>query len=112
MAAHSVFFVSERNVMVAGCLLRRSSDKPSEAIVYLAPGGTNALDLHSGGFMGGPSVVWGIAERPWVYPLPKIDDENYVNRIGWRALMKMQQFRPEYYEVVRSAGSNDPIQGP
>jgi len=44
--AHSVFFISERNVMVAGCLLHRPDVSPSEAIIYLAPGGTNALGLH------------------------------------------------------------------
>jgi cephalosporin-C deacetylase-like acetyl esterase len=44
--AHSVFFISERNVMVAGCLVHRPEVSPSEAVIYLAPGGTNALDLH------------------------------------------------------------------
>ena len=46
VTAHSVFFVSERNVMVAGCVLHRPEAVPSEAIICLAPGGTNALDVH------------------------------------------------------------------
>ncbi|HEO70278.1 MAG TPA: hypothetical protein ENN80_03380, partial [Candidatus Hydrogenedentes bacterium] len=46
VTAHSVFFVSERNVMVAGCLLHRPDVTPAEAIIYLAPGGTNTLEVH------------------------------------------------------------------
>lgn len=73
---------------------------------------TKALDVHTSIFMGGPSVLWGIAERPFVYPLPKIDDAMIINRLGWRGMWKFQQFRPEYYEVHYSAGSADPISGP
>ncbi len=46
MQAHSVFLVSERNVMVAGCLVHRAGVSPAEVLIELAPGGTNALDLH------------------------------------------------------------------
>lgn len=73
---------------------------------------TKARDIHASVFMGGPSVVWGVAESPWTYPLPKIDDANMVNRIGWRGMWKFQQFRPEFYEVVLSTGSDDKIKGP
>ena len=73
---------------------------------------TKALDVHASMFMGGPNVVWGIAERPFIYPLPKIDDAQIINRLGWRGVWKFQQFRPEYYEVHLSAGSADPILGP
>jgi N4-gp56 family major capsid protein len=73
---------------------------------------TKALDTHASIFLGGPSVVWGVAERPFVYPAPKIDDAMIVNRLGWRGCWKFQQYRPEYYEVVYSAGSSDPISGP
>lgn len=72
---------------------------------------TNAIDVHASIFLGGPSVVLGIAENPWIYELPKFDDANYVNRLGWRGMMKFQQFRPEFYEVHYTAGSADPIKG-
>jgi hypothetical protein len=68
---------------------------------------TNGIDIHSSLFMGGPSVVYGIGERPHVITPPKYDDLLMVNRYGWRGFIKFMQFRPEYYEVVLSAGSTD-----
>lgn len=68
---------------------------------------TNGIDIHSSLFMGGPSVVAGIGERPGVIMPPKMDDLMMVNRYGWRGFLKFQQFRPEFYEVVESAGSTD-----
>lgn len=91
---------------------RLSVDKPFLKDHAIDDYVTNGLDVHASVFLGGPSVVWGIAEAPWIYPLPKFDDANYVNRLGWRGMMKFQQFRPEFYEVHYSAGSADPIAGP
>jgi hypothetical protein len=68
---------------------------------------TNGIDVHSSIFMGGPGVVYGVAEGPHpVFP-PKYDDLMMVNRYGWRGFLKMQMFRPEFFEVVESAGSTD-----
>ncbi len=69
---------------------------------------TNGLDIHASIFMGGPGVVYAVGERPNLIFPPKIDDSMSVNRIGWRAFLKFQLFRPELYRVVESAGS-DPI---
>jgi N4-gp56 family major capsid protein len=68
---------------------------------------TNGLDVHSSIFMGGPGVVYGVGERPHVITPPKYDDLQMINRYGWRGFMKFQLFRPEYFEVVESAGSTD-----
>lgn len=68
---------------------------------------TNGLDIHSSIFMGGPGVVYAVGEAPIpVFP-PKYDDLMMVNRVGWRGFLKFQLFRPEYYEVVETAGSTD-----
>lgn len=68
---------------------------------------TTGLDIHASIFMGGPGVVYGVGERPHVIAPPKYDDLMIVNRYGWRGFLKMQLFRPEYYEVVETAGSVD-----
>jgi N4-gp56 family major capsid protein len=68
---------------------------------------TNGLDVHASMFMGGPGVVYGVGERPHVITPPKIDDLQMINRYGWRGFVKTQMFRPEYFEVVESAGSTD-----
>lgn len=66
---------------------------------------TNGRDVHLSVFLGGPSIVYGIAERPHFYVPPKIDDAMMVNRVGWRGLFKFQMFRPEFFEIHYSAGS-------
>lgn len=66
---------------------------------------TKARDVHASIFMGGPGVVYGVAERPNVIVPPKYDDAMLINRIGWRGLLKFQLFRPEFYRVHLSAGS-------
>ncbi len=43
---HSVFFLSEPGVMVAGALACGKGMKPKEAVILLAPEGTEALDAH------------------------------------------------------------------
>jgi N4-gp56 family major capsid protein len=68
---------------------------------------TNGIDVHVSIFMGGPGVVYGVGEAPHVITPPKYDDLMMVNRYGWRGFLKMQLFRPEYYEIVESAGSTD-----
>lgn len=68
---------------------------------------TNGRDIHSSIFMGGPGVVYAVGERPGPIFPPKYDDLMMINRIGWRGFLKFQLFRPEYYEVVESAGSTD-----
>lgn len=68
---------------------------------------TNGLDVHSSIFMGGPGVVYGIGEAPNVIMPPKYDDLMMVNRYGWRGFLKFQLFRPEFFEVVETAGSSD-----
>lgn len=66
---------------------------------------TKAVNIHASIFLGGPSVIWGIAEAPTVIVPPKYDDAMLINRIGWRMLGKFQYFRPEWFEVHESAGS-------
>jgi len=68
---------------------------------------TKALNVHASIFMGGPGVVYGVGEAPTVITPPKYDDLMLVNRYGWRGFLKFQLFRPEYYQVVESAGSVD-----
>lgn len=68
---------------------------------------TVAEDVHASLFIGGPSIVYGISERPHIILPPKIDDAMMVNRVGWRGMFKFQLFRPEWYEVHYSAGSVD-----
>ena len=68
---------------------------------------TVGLDVHSSVFVGGPSVVYAIGEDPHVIQPPKTDDLLMVNRYGWRGFMNFQMFRPEYFEVVESAGTTD-----
>jgi N4-gp56 family major capsid protein len=66
---------------------------------------TNAIDLHASSFQIGPSVVWGLAEEPNVFPAPKIDDLQMINRFGWRMFGKFQQFTPERQRLVLTTGS-------
>ncbi|MBN1452157.1 MAG: N4-gp56 family major capsid protein [Anaerolineales bacterium] len=68
---------------------------------------TKGRTLHASLFMGGPSVVFGIAERPTPILPPKFDDLMMINRIGWRGMFKFQQFRPEYYELHLTAGTTN-----
>jgi N4-gp56 family major capsid protein len=68
---------------------------------------TKGIDIHSSVFIGGPGVVYAIGEDPHVIQPPKTDDLLMVNRYGWRGFMNFQMFRPEYFEVVESAGTTD-----
>lgn len=77
--------------------------KPHASGDYVTKGRT----LHASLFMGGPSVVFGVAERPTPILPPKFDDLMMINRIGWRGMFKFQQFRPEYYELHLTAGSTN-----
>jgi N4-gp56 family major capsid protein len=65
---------------------------------------TLGQDLHASLFLGGPSVVMGVGERPNIRILPKIDDLQLINRYSWRGFLKLQMFRPEYSRVLLSAG--------
>jgi N4-gp56 family major capsid protein len=66
---------------------------------------THARDVHISLFLGGPSTVYAVAERPHFYVPPKMDDAMMINRVGWRGMFKFQMFRPEFFEVHYSAGS-------
>jgi N4-gp56 family major capsid protein len=68
---------------------------------------TTGRTVHASIFHGGPGVAFGIGERPGVIMPPKYDDLMMVNRYGWRGFLKMQVFRPEYFEVIETAGSTD-----
>ncbi len=67
---------------------------------------TKGLDLTPVIIMGGPSVAMGVAERPVPTRPPKIDDREMINRAGWRAMLKFQQFRPEFVYVIWAAASD------
>lgn len=67
---------------------------------------TKGRDLHVSLFIGGPSVVMGVGERPNIRILPKIDDLQLINRYAWRGFLKLQMFRPEYTRVLISAGGS------
>lgn len=84
---------------------RLSFDKPLLKSHLTGDYVTHCLDIHASVFMGGPGVLFGIAERPNVIVPPKIDDPMLINRLGWRGLLKFQLFRPELFKVVYSAGS-------
>jgi len=66
---------------------------------------TKGVDVHASIFHGGPSVVYGVGERPHPLVLPKIDDLGMVQRFSWRGFLKFQPFRPEFIEVIESGGS-------
>ena len=68
---------------------------------------TLGITIHNSVFIGGPSVVMGVAERPIPIIPPKYDDMQMINRIGWRGFLKFQMFRPEFIEVHQTAGSTD-----
>lgn len=68
---------------------------------------TKGIDVTPTIILGGPSVVLGIGERPTPTFPPKIDDHMMINRIGWRAFLKFQMFRPEWTEIIWSAISDD-----
>lgn len=68
---------------------------------------THAVDVHMTLTLGGPAVVYGIGEDPHLIQPPVIDDLQILQRIGWRGFLKMQMFRPEFFEVAESAGSTD-----
>jgi N4-gp56 family major capsid protein len=65
---------------------------------------TKGRDVHASIFIGGPSVVMGVGERPNIRILPKIDDLQLINRYSWRGFLKLQMFRPEYTRLMYSAG--------
>ncbi len=68
---------------------------------------TKGVTLHASLFMGGPSVVYGVGERPTpVFPGP-IDDLQMIHRYGWRGYLKFQMFRPEFLELHITSGSTD-----
>jgi N4-gp56 family major capsid protein len=66
---------------------------------------TKGVDLHAAIVLGGPSCVWGIAELPHVLRPPKIDDLMMVNRLSWRHIGAMRQFRPEFQETILTGGT-------
>jgi len=68
---------------------------------------TKALNIHTAIFMGGPAVVYGIAERPTPVIPPKYDDLMMVNRYGWRGFFKFKMFRPEFIEVHETCATVD-----
>ena len=68
---------------------------------------TNGRDVHASLFIGGPSVVMGVGERPNIRILPKIDDLQLINRYSWRGFLKLQMFRSEYTRVLMTTG--DPL---
>jgi N4-gp56 family major capsid protein len=67
---------------------------------------TKGVDIHTSMFMGGPSVVYGVGERPNIMVLPRIDDLQMIQRFSWRGFFKFQQFRPEFLRVVFSGGAS------
>ena len=67
---------------------------------------TRGRDVHTSLFLGGPSVVMGVGERPNIHVLPKIDDLQLINRFSWRGFLKLQMFRPEYSRVLYTAGGS------
>ena len=68
---------------------------------------TNGIDVHSSIFRAARAWCTASAKPRNVVLPPKYDDLMMVNRYGWRGFLKFQQFRPEYLEIVESAGSTD-----
>lgn len=68
---------------------------------------TKGVDVHGSIFLGGPSVVYGVGERPFPMALDPIDDLKMVRRFSWRGFLKFQMFRPEWTEVIESGASTD-----
>lgn len=64
---------------------------------------TKGVDLSPVIVLGGPSVVYGVGERPHPVIAPKYDDLQMINRLGWRGFLKFQMFRPEWVEIIWTA---------
>lgn len=77
--------------------------KPHDSGDYM----TKGIDVHASVVIGGPGVAFAVGERPHVIAPPKYDDLMMINRLGWRGFLKMQLWRPEFFEVIESAGSTD-----
>jgi hypothetical protein len=65
--------------------------------------GTN---VHASIFVGGPNgIVSGVAAPPRFHAPPPVDDFEMVQRFSWDAYMGYQDYAPEVFEVVFSAGT-------
>jgi len=47
LTAQSLFFLSEPGIMTSACLLKKKGVNPETATIFLAEGGTNAMDHHA-----------------------------------------------------------------
>lgn len=73
---------------------------------------TKARNIHASIFVGGPNgIVSGVALPPRFHAPPPVDDFEMVQRFSWDAYLGYQDYAPEVFEVVLSAGTTR-IKGP
>lgn len=66
---------------------------------------TTARDLYPSIFIGGPSIVWGVAALPSVVVPPIIDDFGRINRVSWYGIFDYKLLRDAHVEMYISAAS-------
>lgn len=67
---------------------------------------TKARNVHASVFVGGPNgIVSGVAAPPRFHAPPPVDDFEMVQRFSWDSYMGYQDYAPEVFEVVFTAGT-------
>lgn len=67
---------------------------------------TKGRNIHASIFVGGPNgIVSGVAAPPRFHTPPPVDDFEMVQRFSWDAYMGYQDYAPEVFEVVFTAGT-------
>ena len=66
---------------------------------------TEARDIYTSIFVGGPSLLWGVAALPTVIVPPIIDDFGRINRVSWYGIFDYKLLRDAHVEMYYSAAS-------
>jgi hypothetical protein len=66
---------------------------------------TKGVHIHVTLYIGGPSVVNGVADPIMAYPMPPIDDARAIYRFIWKGRFKYQLFMPEFHHIIFHGGT-------
>lgn len=66
---------------------------------------TKGVHIHATLYIGGPSVVNGVADPIMAYPMPPIDDARAIYRFIWKGRFKYQLFTPEFHHIIFHGGT-------
>ena len=62
--------------------------------------------IHASIFVAGPTgIVAGVGRAPKIHTPPPVDDFQSIHRVSWDSYLGYQNFNPEVYEVIFSAGT-------